>query len=212
MSILKELSSQVGERSQDANRAAAQRCLDEPALLAEIAEAFSGRDAALLGDCCEVLTKVAESRPELVVPYLTLCVPLLSHKTTRVRWEAMHAIALTAHLIPETASVLSAMLAVTIREDSSTIVRDYAVDALGGIARSSEAAAAAVYPLLRDALTAADGKHAGRALAALRRVVESAPGLALEVLQIAHDYADHGKPAVRKAAKMLLHDLPGGQA
>jgi hypothetical protein len=129
---------------------------------------------------------------------------LLRHTTTRVRWEAMHALALVAALAADRMLALLPMLGELLRRDASTIVRDYAVDALGGIAQAGEAAAAQVYPLLQEALTAAGGKHAGRALAALAHVARSAPALAPEIAQHARDYADHAKPVVRKAAKALL--------
>jgi hypothetical protein len=129
--IVSMLSSRSGGRTQEGNRNAAERCLDDPALL--------------------------------------------RHTTTRVRWEAMHALALVAAL---------------------------AADRM--LAQAGEAAAVQVYPLLQEALTAAGGKHAGRALAALAHVARSAPALAPEIAQHARDYADHAKPVVRKAAKALL--------
>ncbi|TNJ65149.1 hypothetical protein FE784_16240 [Paenibacillus hemerocallicola] len=204
MSLVTQLSSQVGDRTEEANRAAAERCLEHPELLGEIAEPLAGKDAALIGDCAEVMTKVAERRPALVVPYFAQLTELLSHKTTRVRWEAMHALALIAELAPERAAALLPRLEQLIRKDPSTIVRDYAIDALGQTAKAGADLAQRSYPLLREALTAWEGKHAGRALNGLREVVGQAPRLALEAMQIGHDYAEHAKPTVRKAAKALV--------
>lgn len=204
MSIVTKLSSQVGDRTEEANRAAAERCLEHPELLGEIAESMAGKDAALTGDCTEVMTKVAERRPDLIVPYFARLTALLSHKTARVRWEAMHALALIAELAPEPAAALQPRLERIIRHDSSTIVRDYAIDALGQTAKAGTDLAEGAYPLLREALTVWEGKHAGRALNGLREVVGQAPRLAPEAMQIGRHYAEHGKPTVRKAAKALV--------
>jgi len=68
MSILDGLSSSLGARSEAPNLQAAARCLAQPALLKELAAGLSGPDAALAGDCAEVLTHVAETRPDLVAP------------------------------------------------------------------------------------------------------------------------------------------------
>ncbi|TMV48089.1 hypothetical protein FE783_19220 [Paenibacillus mesophilus] len=204
MSIVAELSSQVGDRTEEANRVAAERCLDHPELLAEVAGALTGKDAALAGDCAEVMTKVAERSPGLVVPYFGQLAGLLSHKTTRVRWEAMHALALIADLAPERAAALLPRLEQLVRNDSSTIVRDYAIDALGQTAKTGADAAERVYPLLMEALTVWEGKHAARALKGLREAVGQAPQLALEAMRIGLEYAEHAKPTVRKAAKALV--------
>src|SRR3569832_2768378 len=131
MTIINALSSRTGDRTQQSNRVVAQRCIDDPSLLIPIAEALKGKDDALLGDCSEVLTLVAERKPELVVPYISLSVTLLSSRTTKVRWEAMHALSLVAHLVPETAESILKQLQAIIQTDKSTIVRDYATDTLG---------------------------------------------------------------------------------
>lgn len=200
MRITEQLSSQVGDRTEAANRAAAEICLDNPALLDDIAAALTGKDAALLGDCAEVLTKVAERRAELVEPYYDALLPLLSHRTTRVRWEAMHAVALVTPAAPGRTAALLPAIARLIRSDASTIVRDYAIDA---------AAAEHACGLLQEALLAWDGKHAARVLSGLARVAAHAPALALRLLPIGHEYAEHSKPSVKKAAKALVKAVGG---
>ena len=62
MSILSQLSSQVGDRSEASNRKVVRQCLENPALLDEIAVGLKQQDAALLGDCAEVLTMVGSPR------------------------------------------------------------------------------------------------------------------------------------------------------
>src|SRR5688500_14052121 len=100
VNLLPLLSSQSGDRTEAANRAVAAECQRHPELLQDIAAALTPADAALAGDCAEVMTKVAEADPTLILPYVEKLAPLLDHRTTRVRWEAMHALALAAGLVP----------------------------------------------------------------------------------------------------------------
>ncbi len=111
MGVLQQLSSQAGDRSEYSNRKVALRCLDQPELLAEIAAGLDSRDVKLVGDCAEVLTMVAETRPDLIAPYAKKLAVLLAHKTTRVRWEAMHALALVASQVPRVIASLLPRLA-----------------------------------------------------------------------------------------------------
>jgi hypothetical protein len=124
MSILAKLSSQVGDRSEHSNRQVVLECLDAPDLLGEIAEGLRSKDAALVGDCAEVLTQVAEQHPDWVAPYAEALAALVSHKKTRVRWEVMHALALVTASAPAVIEPLLPKLAEMIRADSSVIVRD----------------------------------------------------------------------------------------
>lgn len=181
MSILNQLSSQVGDRTEQSNLEVVALCLDQPALLAEIAAGLTRNEAALLGDCAEVLTKVAEERPDLVAPHANALTPLLAHKTTRVRWEAMHALALIAPELPQAIHSMLPRLREMIHNDSSVIVRDYATEAVANYARTGSQAAQAAYPILLEALTVWNEKHAGRALNGLSHVAAAAPELADEL-------------------------------
>jgi HEAT repeat protein len=207
MSIICLLSSQVGDRTEATNREAAQRCIAEPALLGEIAESLGSRDAALAGDCAEVMTKAAEVDPALIMPYAEPLTALLAHKTTRVRWEAMHALALASPGLSDVLLPLLPRLSEMLRKDGSTIVRDYAVDALGGLGAAGQQQAEAVYPLLREAVTLWQGKHLARVLDAMANVARQAPELALEIVGLGYDYADHAKPTVKKAARRLIRSI-----
>jgi hypothetical protein len=203
MSILDKLSSQVGDRTESANRAVVAECIANPALLQEIASVLDHKDAALVGDCAEVLTHVASVYPDRVSPYAHLLVPLLSHKKTRVRWEAMHALALIAALAPHVIASLLPKLSNVIANDSSTIARDYAVDTVGNYGGTGKQAAEQAFPVLVQSLTAWKGKHAARALNGLANAAPYTPGLTGDLLKIAHDYLDHDRGVVRKAAKQL---------
>jgi hypothetical protein len=208
MSILNDLSSQKGDRTAKSNLAVAARCLKKPALMQEITgaltNALTGKNAALLGDCAEVFTEVAKAEPGLVAPYAGTLVSLIVHPTARVRWEAMHAIALTASAAPRTVAPLLPRLREIIKKDTSVIVRDYAVDAVGNYAGTGSAAAKAAFPILVEALAAWNGRQAGHALAGLREVARVTPARAPDLQAIAERYLEAGTGVTRKAAKALL--------
>jgi len=207
MSLVEQLSSQVGDRTEQSNLRVAEQCLIEPRFIAEIAEGLTQKDAALVGDCAEVLTMIAAEAPNLVTPHTQVLVALLRHKNTRVRWEAMHALALTATLIPEALVPLLPRLEEIITNDTSVIVRDYAVDTAGNVALTGVGAARAAYPILVHSLSAWEGKHAAHALNGLRHVASVEPGLREEIAAIGIRYQGHERPVIRKAAKALLGDL-----
>ncbi|MBL0388805.1 hypothetical protein JJB07_19570 [Tumebacillus sp. ITR2] len=202
MSILEQLSSQVGDSTEAANRRVVVDCIENPELLEQIAQGLTSKDKKLVGDAAEVFTMVAESHPEYVVPYVSALLPLLQHKATRARWEAMHALALTAHLVPDVVqSDLLVQLPTLFETETSTIVRDYAVDLLGNYAKVGESAALQAYPLLTDALST---KQKGRALTGLLAVYSQAPQVKEDLHTLALQHTDDPKAVVKKAAKALL--------
>ncbi len=204
MNPLSQLSSQTGDRTEAANRAVAAQCLKHPELLQDIATGLAETNPALVGDCAEVFTKVAEQDPGLVVAYAEKLAPLLDHKTTRVRWEAMHALALVAALTPKLITRLLPQFQEKLRKEASTIVRDYVVEALGGFAGSGPAAADKAVPLLAEALTLWEGKHAARALSGLARVAEKAPQHEAAIRTLAYGQLGAARGVTRKAAKAVL--------
>lgn len=209
VSILDQLSSQVGDRTEEANRRVAAQCLTDPSLLEEVARGLKSKDTALVGDCAEVLTKVAEERPELVAPYAEALALLLVHKNTRVRWEATHALALVAGSSPKVIASSLPRLDVMIQNDPSTIARDYAVTAIGNYAGTSVEAAQSAYPILKKALALWEGKQAARALDGLRIVVGIVPNFEAEIRALAQGFFDDRRGVVRKAAKSLMRAIGG---
>lgn len=207
MSLLNRLSSLSGDRTEQSNREVAALCVDNPALLEEIAAGLVSGDAALAGDCAEVLTMTGERLPEAIVPYADRLATLLGHGTPRVRWEAMHALAwvapyksgLIVKLLPELDRIL--------REDRSTIVRDYAIECLGRAVDGNEQTAAAVWPVLRQAIGGWGGKHLARLLTAMTAVAAASPELAVELLPYGHEHADHPRSSVRKEARRLVKTI-----
>ncbi len=204
MSILKKLSSQTGDRTEYSNRKAVLECLDDPELIAEIVEGLASADAALVGDCAEVLTKVAEHKPEWAAPYAETAAALLSHKATRVRWEAMHLLALTVKQAREVLDAHLSQVAERLRNDASVIVRDYAADALADYAALGKEEAERVYHYLTEALTLWNGKQAGHALIGLANVAAKVPALHGDLRAVAEAFGRSDRAVVRKAAKALL--------
>lgn len=203
MPILDQLSSKQTPRSGDANREAAKLCIHEPGLLLEIAAGLPSKDPNLAGDCAEVMTMVAEKHPELVAPYAQSLAVLLDHKKTRVRWEAMHALAYGADRVPRLIESLLPRLYEIISADESVIVRDYAVDALSRYASLGSSESQKAYPILKIACSAWEGKHAGHALAGLKHVAlnEAAPMPELSAL------AGQGLADMRGVVKKAGSDL-----
>lgn len=205
--ILSQLSSQKGERDFSSNIKVAEQCLKTPTLLKEISEGLKNKDKALIADCAEVFTKVAETTPGLVAPFVDDLAPLLSHKYTRARWEAIHAISLVAHLVPDKISGLLQTIMGNIRDDDSVIVRDYGTDTLTNYAAVNKDTAQEVYPYLKEVLELWNNKHSNRALVGLKNVVKQLPEQSNEIKSIAEKYQDSPRGVVKKAAKDLLKVL-----
>ena len=83
-------------------------------------------------------------------------------------------------------------------------MRDYAVDAVGNYAATSEAAARAACPVLVAALPLWNEKQAAHVLEGLVHVISAAPGLAGGLRPLGERYRDDGRARVRKAAKALV--------
>jgi hypothetical protein len=204
MSILERLSSACGDLSEASNKAVVAEALESPEILGELAAGMGDADRRLLGDCVEVFTEVAKENPALVVPYIDHLIPLLGHKDTRVRWEATHAVALVAGLVPDRIAPLLPDLAAKIERDRSVIVRDCAVKALGEYGRSGREAARQAFPLLSEALEAWGGKHAKLALEGMRKLLTVEAALRPDVQAAAQACLDHKRANVRRLAQKLV--------
>ncbi len=202
--LVEQLSARTGDRTEASNLKVVEQCLADPQRVTEIAEGLRDKDAAVVGDCAEVLTKIAETHPGLVAPYASALTLSLTHKKTRVRWEAMHALAYIAEIATNDIAALLPQLRRIVQEDVSIIVRDYAIDTLGNYAKASESAAREAYPVLREALTAWDSRHAGHALSGLANVATRIPELRMEIRDCGLNYSDDKRAVVRQKAKTLL--------
>jgi len=207
MSILTQLSSQQKERSEQGNRRVAAKILENPDLIIEITNSLTSKDNFLLGDCVEVCTMIAESEPALIAPYSNRILPLLENKNTRVRWEAMHAIALITPDVPEKIIGHWKLLEDLFTNDKSIIVRDYVVVCAGNLAACGKAYAEEVYPLLVDALSAHQTHHAKLALEGLTLGLSHLQTKKDEITDLADLFIQHPKPSIKKAALQLKKRL-----
>ncbi len=207
MRITDQLSSQCGDKTEASNKRVAEQCLKNPSLLHEIVSALDDKDVKLVGDCAEVMTKVAETHPELVAPHADKLIPLFKSKNTRVRWESMHAIAFITHLVPEIVYTILPDLEDILHKDKSVIVRDYATETIVRYAGTSKDAAKNAYPYLLEILKTWSDKHSGRALIGLLNVYHAMPKMKNQIRPIAESYANSKRGVVKKAAVKLLKAL-----
>ena len=207
MNIIDQLSSQKGDRTQESNQLAAEKCLANPGLLSDIAQGLQSRDKNLAGDCAEVMTLAAASAPEKVFPFAIELLPLLDHKATRVRWEAAHALALVADLVPEIVNQHLGKLHQQFKSDTSIIVRDYLMDVAARYAAKSPDAATRAWPMLQDALVLWEGRHAGHAVPGLEAVAAHHPGHINEIKSLCGPLLEHHKAVIRKSITSLLKKL-----
>ena len=205
--VLGNLSSQMGQRSEQGNRKVAALILENPEFLLEIKDGLFQQNASLLGDCAEVCTLVAEQNPQLVALLAENLLPLLRHKNTRVRWESMHALAFVTPFVPELIQESIPLLETLFRNDKSTIVRDYAILAAGNLAAVGTTQAKAAYPLLNLALTIHETKFAKLGLDGLSKSVKHLPHKHNELMEIAELFLQHGRPSIQQAAKNLKKAL-----
>lgn len=84
--------------------------------------------------------------------------------------------------------------------DKSTIVRDYAIEALCNFAKAGESQALLAYPLLKDSLNLWEGKHRGRILKGLLNVCKNSAIYTLEIRGIAEEFSEDDRGVVKKAA------------
>lgn len=207
MNIISQLSSQTGDKTEGSNIRVAQLCLKNPKLLDDLAQALKEKDNALVGDIAEVFTKVAEQKPQLVKPYLQELIPLLAHKYTRARWEAMHALALTAEIATDVITPLLPQLKGMSITDTSTIVRDYCVVAISNYAKTNKKAAREALVALELILEQWKEKQAARVFQGLQNIIEVDPTLKSEVLSLAKPFEQSSKSSVKKAYKSLMKVL-----
>ncbi len=141
--------------------------------------------------------------PALVAPYADRIIPLIDHKTTRVRWESMHALARIASLVPDQITPLIPNLLGKIECDKSVIVRDCTVLALDEYGSSSPVRAHETFPHLEWALWQWEGKHAKLVLEGMAKLVGAEPELEPGLRRAAAECLDHRRANVRKLAKKL---------
>ncbi|PJZ70879.1 hypothetical protein CH373_06335 [Leptospira perolatii] len=205
MDILKQLSSQKGDRTEKSNRSVVDKCLKKHDLLNEISFGLSNdADTKLQADCAEVFAMVSEVNPDLVVPFAKNLLPLLSSKDTKARWETVHALAFISEKIPKIISSILPNLEKLIQTDKSTIVRDHAIDTVSNYSKTGKAASEESFKVLKVALKEWKDKHAKQVFKGFYHIMILQPSYKKEILALVSPYADSSKGVVRKEAEKIL--------
>ncbi|MFZ5554014.1 MAG: hypothetical protein ACOZCO_12940 [Bacteroidota bacterium] len=205
-----KFSSQEGDKTSATNKKTAAQCVKNPFLLKEVAKALSSKDKYLVADAAEIFTEAGMENPKLVVPYVNKLIPLLTSTHTRSRWEAMHAIALCAHLRPEAVESILPEIQHIIHHDESVIVRDHTANALILFAGTSKKNAEKAVPCLLDMLDKWKDKHAHQVLRGLNESYPCLPGIKNKIINIAAEYSESKRAVVKKEAQKLLKLLTAG--
>jgi hypothetical protein len=207
MSIIFQLSSQLKERGEQGNRKVVELILQNPELFEDIINQLITKNAALLGDCVEVCTMLAEKEPDFVAPYAENIIPMTYHKNTRVRWEAMHAIALLAPKVPEVIFKNWKHFAQLFLDDKSVIVRDYVVTCAGNLASRGATYTRILFPFLLEALSAHKTHHAKLAMEGMIKAIPYLTDHLDELDDVAEFYSQHPKPSINKSARNLKKEI-----
>jgi len=204
MEILNQLSSQKGDKTEDCNKIAAEKCIANPRLLAEIAIGLEDKNKKLQSDCIEVFTLVSEKQPEFVVQYVENIVPLLYSKETKTRWEAVHTLSYIADKIPDTISHILPTLQSLVEKDKSTIVRDYAMDTVANYAKVSAETSEKSYEILKFTLELWGEKHAKQVLKGFNYVLDNCSEYKSEISSLVQPYLTANKKIVATEAKKIM--------
>jgi hypothetical protein len=204
MEILNQLSSRKGDKTEDSNKIVAEKCIAGPRMLAEIAVGLEDKDKKLQSDCIEVFTLVSEKKPELIVQYADNVLPLLSSKETKTRWEAVHTLSYIAEKIPDIISAILPVLQSLIEKDKSTIVRDYAIDAVANYAKINVKTSEESYELLKFALNLWGKKHARQVIRGFNYVLDNFSDCKAEINLLVQPYLSANKKVVAAEAKKIV--------
>jgi hypothetical protein len=204
MEILKQLSSQKGDKTEISNKLVAEKCLSNPRLLAEIAIGLEDKDKKLQSDCIEVFTMVSEKKPEFVVPYADNILPLLYNKETKSRWETVHTLSFIADKIPDVIFSILPVLQSLIEKDKSTIVRDYAMDTIANFAKVSAETSIVSYEILKPTLELWGEKHAKQVFKGFNYVLDNCPDYKTEICSLVQPYLSANKKIVATEAKKII--------
>lgn len=204
MEIIKQLSSQKGDKTEASNIIVAEKCLANPRILAEIAVGLEDADKKLQADCIEVFTFVSEKKPELAVPYADNILPLLYSKETKARWEAVHTLSCIADKIPDVIVCVLPVLQALIEKDKSTIVRDYATDTVANYAKVNAETSEKSYEILKFALELWGEKHAKQVFKGFNYVLDNCPYYKTEINALVEPYLSANKKVAATEAKKIV--------
>lgn len=204
MEILNQLSSKQGDKTEKSNRIVAEKCIETPDLLIDIATGFLSADKKLQSDCIEVFTMISENHPDLIVPLADNILPLLNNKETKTRWEAVHTLSFIADKIPEIIFSVLPDLQELIEKDKSAIVRDYTVDTIANYAKVDKDSSAKAFGILKIVLDLWDDKHAKQVFKGFNNILDNQPSYKTEIGRIVKPYLDAKKNVVVNEAKKII--------
>lgn len=190
-----------------ASGALATRCLVQSEFLPHVAVGLAHPDPRFAGGCAEVLGRVAEQRPDLVVPIVRPLLALLDHPYGRLRREAARAVAFVAREAPRAIAGQIARLALALQRDRGLPVRDRMLEAVAAYATTGPRAASEALPVLVDAILAPDGARCGWILTTFRQIATVAPHLVSDIRALAGLFVDHPRASIRRRARSLLETL-----
>lgn len=204
MEILDQLSSAVGDKTENSNKLVADQCIKNLKLLDDIVTGFGSKDRKLQSDCIEVFTMISENHPDLIVPYAVKIVPLLSGKETKTRWEAVHTLSFIADKVPDVIFSILPDLQELIEKDKSTIVRDYTLDTVANYAKTDKNASEKAYGILKSTLVIWDEKHAKQVFIGFNHILDNLPSLKNEIGKIVKPYLEAKKKVVVNEARKIM--------
>lgn len=139
MTIIKALSSSIGQKGNEANIALAKEIAETENhdAIRELVENLNNEDKKIQGDCIKTLYETAYIRPEMIAEYYLNFLDLLRSKNNRMVWSGMIAL-LTITDLKYKEIFASLELIMTTIEKGSVITIDCGVEILAKLNKHSE--------------------------------------------------------------------------
>ncbi len=149
MSVVPKLASSLGRNDEAPNQALAAdiaRRGDRRAVK-ELIKKLNSNDTDIQNDCIKVLYEVGERKPELIAPFVSEFLDLLSNKNNRITWGAMTALGTIAALKADTiwTRVGDVMRA---NDAGSVITQDWGIRVLAAVSSKSKKHEQKIFPYL----------------------------------------------------------------
>ncbi len=189
-------------KAAESNQQAAE-ILMHPELFAELLAQLYSENSIEIIAAANTLGRISLKDPQMMVTAGPRLVQLLKHPLKRVRWQSMEAYSPLAALLPELTQGILDELEHYALNDSSTIIRDHAIQSLAYYAGSSVEAAAEVHPLLIRILDQWQDRHAARIFSGLHHIARLIPQRLPEILLQTEAYLESPRPTVIREAKRI---------
>lgn len=149
MSVLAKLASRQGRSDEEPNKELGRELArtGDVAGIQEIAENLWHEDAKIQSDCDGVMEEIGRQAPELIEPYVSDFLKLLSSKRNRRVWQAMICLSLIAERKPHEIFEHRETI-VRVMEKGSVITQDNGIKILARVASAEEAYRRELFPFL----------------------------------------------------------------